>query len=180
MRLLDIVPVEEYVTVHTSVCQEAMKFVVRWDGTLRGVASLFTYPYVRDADWFAAGVPPYGNLYEYQRKQDTMTDLPQSLPQAWRPPMGWNSWDSYGTTLTEDELLANARFMAEHLKSAGWDTLVIDIDWYDPTARAHGYNDNAPLILDEYGRQLPDPVRFPSAAGGKGSARSPPPSTNWA
>jgi len=36
MRLLDIVPVEEYVTVHTSVCQEAMKFVVRWDGTLRG------------------------------------------------------------------------------------------------------------------------------------------------
>ena len=97
-----------------------------------------------------------------------MTDLPQSLPQAWRPPMGWNSWDSYGTTLTEDELLANARFMAEHLKNAGWDTLVIDIDWYDPTARAHGYNDNAPLILDEYGRQLPDPVRFPSAAGGKG------------
>lgn len=48
-----------------------------------------------------------------------MTDLPQSLPQAWRPPMGWNSWDSYGTTLTEDELLANARFMAEHLKNAG-------------------------------------------------------------
>ena len=137
-------------------------------GLSGGVASLFTYPYVRDADWFAAGVPPYGNLYEYQRKQDTMTDLPQSLPQAWRPPMGWNSWDSYGTTLTEDELLANARFMAEHLKNAGWDTLVIDIDWYDPTARAHGYNDNAPLILDEYGRQLPDPVRFPSAAGGKG------------
>ena len=81
-------------------------------GLSGGVASLFIYPYVRDADWFAAGVPPYGNLCE-----------------AWRPPMGWNSWDSYGTTLTEDELLANARFMAEHLKSAGWDTLVIDIDW---------------------------------------------------
>ena len=48
----------------------------------------------------------YTNINE---KQDTMTDLPQSLPQAWRPPMGWNSWDSYGTTLTEDELLANAR-----------------------------------------------------------------------
>lgn len=137
-------------------------------GLSGGVASLFTYPYVRDADWFAAGIPPYGNLCEYQRKQDTMANLPQALPQAWRPPMGWNSWDSYGTTLTEDELLANARFMAEHLKNVGWDTLVIDIDWYDPTARAHGYNDNAPLILDEYGCQLPDPVRFPSAAGGKG------------
>ena len=52
-----------------------------------------------------------------------MTDLPQSLPQAWRPPMGWNSWDSYGTTLTEDELLANARFMADPdstCKCNGW------------------------------------------------------------
>ena len=84
--------------------------------------------------------------------------------------MGWNSWDSYGTTVTEDEVLANARFMAEHLKQAGWDTLVIDIDWYDPTARAHGYNDSAPLILDPYGRQLPDPVRFPSAEAGQGFA----------
>ena len=65
-------------------------------------------------------------------------------------------------------MLANARFMAEHLLDAGWDTLVIDIDWYDPTARAHGYNENAPLILDEYGRQLPDPQRFPSSANGRG------------
>ena len=87
---------------------------------------------------------------------------------AWRPPMGWNSWDSYGTTVTEDEVLANARFIAKHLRQVGWDTLVIDIDWYDPTARAHGYNDKAPLILDEYGRQLPDPVRFPSATGESG------------
>lgn len=87
---------------------------------------------------------------------------------AWRPPMGWNSWDSYGTTLTEAELMANARFMAEHLKTAGWDTVVVDIDWYDPTARAQGYNADAPLILDEYGRQMPDPARFPSASNGRG------------
>lgn len=92
------------------------------------------------------------------------------LPQAWRPPMGWNSWDSYGTTVTETEVLANAEFMARHLKEAGWDTLVIDIDWYDPTARAHGYNADAPLVLDEYGRQLPDPQRFPSSADGRGFA----------
>ena len=97
-----------------------------------------------------------------------MSTASSDLPKAWRPPMGWNSWDSYGTTVTEDEVLANARFMAEHLLRFGWDTLVIDIDWYDPTARAHGYNTNAPLVLDDYGRQLPDPQRFPSAAGGKG------------
>ena len=79
--------------------------------------------------------------------------------------MGWNSWDCYGTTVTEAEVLANAEFMAEHLLPFGWDTVVVDIDWSDPTARSHGYNASAPLELDEHGRLLPDPGRFPSAAG---------------
>ena len=35
------------------------------------------------------------------------------------PPIGWNSWDCYGTTVTDREALANARFMADHLKDAG-------------------------------------------------------------
>ncbi|MCI1978341.1 MAG: glycoside hydrolase family 27 protein [Bifidobacteriaceae bacterium] len=89
---------------------------------------------------------------------------------ASRPPMGWNSWDSFGTTVTEDEVLANARIMKDSLLEAGWDTVVVDIAWYDPTARAGGYNAGAPLILDDYGRQLPDPARFPSATGGQGFA----------
>lgn len=84
------------------------------------------------------------------------------------PPMGWNSWDCYGTTVTEDEVLANARFLAEHLLPTGWDTVVVDIAWYDPTARSHGYNADAPLALDAHGRQLPAENRFPSAAGGQG------------
>ncbi len=84
------------------------------------------------------------------------------------PPMGWNSWDCYGTTVTEDEVLANARHLARHLLPHGWDTVVVDIAWYDPTARAHGYNEHAPLVLDDHGRQLPAPNRFPSAAGGAG------------
>ncbi|HEY0186357.1 MAG TPA: glycoside hydrolase family 27 protein [Cellulomonas sp.] len=84
------------------------------------------------------------------------------------PPMGWNSWDCYGTTVTEAEVLANARFMAEHLLPFGWDTVVVDIDWSDPTARAHGYNDRAPLTMDDGGRLVPDPGRFPSSAGGAG------------
>ncbi|HLT66723.1 MAG TPA: alpha-galactosidase [Microbacterium sp.] len=84
------------------------------------------------------------------------------------PPMGWNSWDCFGTTVTEDEVLANARFMAEHLLPYGWDTIVIDADWADPGARSHGYNERAELVIDEYGRLQPDPGRFPSAAGGAG------------
>lgn len=84
------------------------------------------------------------------------------------PPMGWNSWDCFGTTVTESEVLANARFMAEHLLPHGWDTVVVDIAWSDPTARAHGYNDDAPLVVDDVGRPQPAPNRFPSAADGAG------------
>lgn len=91
-----------------------------------------------------------------------------TLRLAATPPMGWNSWDSYGTTVTEAEVLANATFMATHLAEHGWNTVVVDIDWSDPHARAHGYNEDADLHLDEYGRVVPDPARFPSAAGGAG------------
>ena len=36
------------------------------------------------------------------------------------PPMGWNSWDSYGRTITEAQVKANADWMTAHLKrSAG-------------------------------------------------------------
>ncbi|MDT0345750.1 glycoside hydrolase family 27 protein [Streptomyces litchfieldiae] len=87
-----------------------------------------------------------------------------------RPPMGWNSWDCYGTTVTEDEVLANAAFMHERMLAHGWDTVVVDIQWYEPTARQHGYNPDAPLILDDFGRQMPAPNRFPSAANGAGFA----------
>jgi hypothetical protein len=82
--------------------------------------------------------------------------------------MGWNSWDCYGTTVTEQEVLANATFMRDHMLAYGWDTVVVDIQWYEPTARAHGYNPDAPLVLDGQGRQLPAPNRFPSAAGDAG------------
>jgi len=86
------------------------------------------------------------------------------------PPMGWNSWDCYGPSVTEAEVLANARFMAERLKSFGWDTVVVDIQWHEPTARGGGYNPDAPLHLDEFGRPQPAPNRFPSAVGGAGFA----------
>ncbi|MFG3296880.1 glycoside hydrolase family 27 protein [Streptomyces sp. NPDC048179] len=98
-----------------------------------------------------------------------MTRSSRPLPaRRLRPPMGWNSWDCYGTTVTEDEVLANAEFMREHLLPHGWDTVVVDIQWYEPTARSHGYNPDAPLVLDGHGRQLPAPNRFPSATAGAG------------
>lgn len=85
------------------------------------------------------------------------------------PPMGWNSWDCYGTTVTEEEVLANADVMAAKLLRHGWDTIVVDIQWYEPNARAGGYNNQADVLFDEYGRQLPVPVRFPSAIASDGT-----------
>ena len=89
---------------------------------------------------------------------------------AQHPPMGWNSWDCFGTTVTEAEVLANAQVLAEHLLPSGWDTVVVDIQWYEPTARAGGYNTDAPIDHDEDGVQQPVLARFPSAAGGAGFA----------
>ena len=85
------------------------------------------------------------------------------------PPMGWNSWDCYGPTVTEAEVKANADYMAAHLKPYGWNYVIVDIRWYVNNDKSHGYNEtNAEINIDEYGRYLPSVVRFPSAADGKG------------
>ena len=84
------------------------------------------------------------------------------------PPMGWNSWDCFGTTVTEAEVKANADYMAKFLKQHGWQYIVVDIQWSDPQAKAHGYRPGAELAMDGYGRLVPAPNRFPSSAGGRG------------
>lgn len=90
------------------------------------------------------------------------------------PPMGWNSYDYYDTAVTEAEIRANASYMAENLKKYGWEYIVVDIQWY-----AHGagsmrekyqYIPFSDLEMDEYGRLLPDPQRFPSSVNGAGFA----------
>ena len=85
------------------------------------------------------------------------------------PPLGWNSWDCYGPTVTEAEVKANADYMVANLKSSGWEYVVVDIRWYVGNDTAHGYNEKDPdFNLDSYGRFVPAVNRFPSAAGGKG------------
>ena len=46
------------------------------------------------------------------------------------PPMGWNSYDDYDTTVNEEQIKANADYMAAHLKKYGWEYVVVDIQWY--------------------------------------------------
>ena len=42
------------------------------------------------------------------------------------PYMGWNSYDYYCTEVNEEEVLANARVMADKLKPFGWEYVVND------------------------------------------------------
>lgn len=84
------------------------------------------------------------------------------------PPMGWNSWDCYGAAVTEATVRQNADYMAKHLKQCGWEYVVVDIQWYQPTASSHAYEPFSRLCMDEFGRLQPAENRFPSAAGGLG------------
>ena len=92
------------------------------------------------------------------------------LMKEMRAPMGWNSWDCYGASVTEETVKKNADFMAKYLKEYGWEYIVVDIQWYEPTATTHDYHPFTELCMDEYSRLIPAPNRFPSSAGGKGFA----------
>ena len=89
---------------------------------------------------------------------------------AKHPPMGWNSWDCYGAAVTEDTVLKNAEYLEKYLKPFGWEYVVVDIQWYQPTASTHAYEPFSDVAMDGYGRLLPAENRFPSAKGGKGFA----------
>lgn len=98
--------------------------------------------------------------------------IPDKNQFALTPPMGWNSYDYYDTTVTEKEVRANAEYMAEHLLKYGWQYIVVDIEWY-----AHNAGSQRPQVqyipfaepeMDEYSRLQPDPERFPSSRGGQG------------
>ena len=93
--------------------------------------------------------------------------LPQSATEkpilAASPPMGWNSWDSYSRTVNEDSIKSNARWMAKHLKSFGWEYIVVDEGWYVSGLGPDGNDDHARFELDASGRYVPVPARFPSA-----------------
>lgn len=84
------------------------------------------------------------------------------------PPMGWNSWDAYGFTITEADFKANAKVLAQ-LRQFGWIYAVIDEGWYmgNPAGANLGQRD---YKLDAHGLLAPSLDRFPSSKGGVGLA----------
>lgn len=89
------------------------------------------------------------------------------------PPLGWNSFDCYGSAVTEAEFRANVDVMAEVLRPHGWEYAVVDFCWSHPHPgpchNPHQGPGFSPLLhTDDQGRLVPAPERFPSAADGAG------------
>ncbi len=88
---------------------------------------------------------------------------------ATTPPMGWNSWDSYGLTITGSQFKQNVNWLHAHLQSYGWKYVVIDEGWYlahPENAGVKGADQG--YTMDAYGRYTPAIDRFPSAANERG------------
>jgi hypothetical protein len=95
------------------------------------------------------------------------------------PPMGWNSYNCFGSAVHENEVKANADYMAKYLKPYGWQYVVVDFLWSydnpphsnigDPFQKNLQDGSFVPwLTMDKWGRLLPQPTKFPSAFGGRG------------
>ena len=66
-----------------------------------------------------------------------------------KPPLGWNSWNTFGNNISDSLIRESARAMVDSgLKDAGYEYIVIDDCW-------------ALRQRDENGRLVPDPEKFP-------------------
>lgn len=83
------------------------------------------------------------------------------------PPMGWNSFDSYGTYLYEDAAMKNLEAFAEKLAPYGYKYFVIDAGWFGEyelvpgtlyPKEKHAKN----LNINEYGLLQPSKTYFPN------------------
>jgi hypothetical protein len=93
----------------------------------------------------------------------------QKVTVAATPPMGWNSWDAYGLTITEAQFRANVEVLAKRLKPAVYEYAVIDEGWFMRNPQDRSKPELLEYELDANGRYIPVPTRFPSAVNASGA-----------
>ena len=84
------------------------------------------------------------------------------------PPMGWNSWDSYGLTTNESQFRANMLVMAAQLKEFGWQYVVVDEGWYLQNPEIASMPEKLRYTVNARGQYEPALNRFPSSKDGAG------------
>ena len=86
------------------------------------------------------------------------------------PPMGWNSFDCYGHSVDETQFCKNADILSERFREFGYEYCVLDFCWFypekgtvaPPNQRWNGSEPDVRICMDEFGRPLPAPEKFPS------------------
>ncbi|KAI9169986.1 hypothetical protein LWI28_020612 [Acer negundo] len=92
----------------------------------------------------------------------------RGLDHASLPPRGWNSYDSFCWTISEEEFLQSAEIISQRLLPHRYEYVVVDYLWYRRKVDG-AYVDSLGFdVIDEWGRMIPDPDRWPSSKGGKG------------
>jgi len=86
------------------------------------------------------------------------------------PPMGWNSWDSYGLTITEPQFRDEVKVLKTKLLPFGWNYAVIDEGWFFENPEDRPKPELLRYAIDAHGRYVPVPARFPSSPQ-KGAAK---------
>jgi alpha-galactosidase len=84
------------------------------------------------------------------------------------PPMGWNSWDSYGLTINEEQFRQNMVVLSAQLKEFGWQYVVVDEGWYLQNPELASKPETLRYTINSQGQYEPAPGRFPSAKDGTG------------
>ncbi len=92
----------------------------------------------------------------------SQAQVPASSHLAATPPMGWNSWDSFGRTIDEAAVRRTAEVVSKELKPVGWEYIVIDEGWYISNPLEQDATKFKFLMTDD-GRFYPDAARFPSS-----------------
>lgn len=83
-----------------------------------------------------------------------------------KPPLGWNSFDSYGVYLHEQAARENLEAMARHLQPFGYEYFVIDNGWFGEYKLKPGTlypleKHAGDVHLTEYGHVIPSTTYFP-------------------
>ena len=76
---------------------------------------------------------------------------------ALTPPAGWNSYDSFGASVTEQDMIDEAMAVKTYLQPFGWNYVIVDYRWYEPGQPT-----------DANGRYLHATSKYPSATGSNG------------
>ncbi|MGD0914120.1 MAG: choice-of-anchor Q domain-containing protein [Terracidiphilus sp.] len=104
----------------------------------------------------------------YELQSGVASDASASTSPLDSPPMGWNSWDSWGISISEAEFRETVQAIHERLQTYGWQYVVIDYGWF--AQHPENFDKHLPLglVISGDGRYMPAVNRYPSASNGQG------------